>query len=73
MTAHADLQLQIARQRIADEHRVAHERRIVAASRAVRNQRRHGNRSIRRVIGGRVIRVGEWLAADGELRPAGSS
>ena len=72
MNAQADLRLQVAKQRMADERRFADDRRIANASRAVHRQSRIRNRSIRRVIGGTVIRLGEWLAADGELRPAGS-
>jgi hypothetical protein len=66
MNVHADLQLQIVNQRMAEDHRHA------AMARSVGQRRTTRNRSIRRVIGSSVIRIGEWLAADGELRPAGS-
>jgi len=66
MNVQADLQLQIVNQRIAEDRRRASEARSIGHRRSTRN------RSIRRAIGTSVIRIGEWLAADGELRPAGS-
>ena len=66
MKAQADLQLQIVNQRIAREGQSA------LASQAARRRPSPRNRSIRRVIGSSIIRIGEWLAADGELGTAGS-
>ncbi len=66
MNVQADLQLQIVNQRIAEE------RRHAAAARSVARRRSAGDRSVRRAIGSAIIRIGEWLAADGELGTAGS-